>query len=152
MSLPADNLLRQKEIHGLYAATFARVFLLLAIGVVVYYSSLSQNLIYVHKSRNPKGAGIFGLILDVLILAALPLFWYFFLAEKPLPPAALTKTMYPFIWLLILIVQLFSLRPSMVFVIGLSAGLIQAGLLVFTYLDPNTKFSTSLLHIVLIHK
>ena len=163
MSLPADNLLRQKEIHGLYAATFARVFLLLAIGVVVYYSSLPQNLIYeicgtmlfvifvslimifkVHKSRNPKGAGIFGLILDVLILAGLPLFWYFFLAEKPLPPAALTKTMYPFIWLLILIVQLFSLRPSMVFVIGLSAGLIQAGLLVFTYFDPNTKFSTSL--------
>lgn len=166
MSVPADNLLLQKEIHGLYAASFARIFLLLSVGAVIYFSALPQTLIYeicgpmlfvafvsfimifrVHKTRKPKAAGIFGLVLDVIILAGLPLLWFFFLAEKPLPPAAITKTMYPFIWLLILIIQLFSLKPAMPFVIGLSAGIIQTGLLVFTYFAPETKFSTSLMEI-----
>ncbi len=166
MSVPADNLLLQKEIHGLYAASFARIFLLLSVGAVIYFSTLPQTLIYeicgpmlfvafvsfimifrVHKTRKPKAAGIFGLVLDVIILAGLPLLWFFFLAEKPLPPAAITKTMYPFIWLLILIIQLFSLKPAMPFVIGLSAGIIQTGLLVFTYFAPETKFSTSLMEI-----
>ena len=166
MSIPADNLLRQKEIHGLYAATFARVFLLLGIGAIVYFSALPQMLVYeicgpmlfvvlmslimifrVHKTRKSKAAGIFGLVLDVMILVALPFIWYFFLAEKPMPPAAVTKTMFPFIWLMILIIQLFSLKPYMPFVIGLSAGIIQAGMLVFTYFDSNTKFSTSLMEI-----
>lgn len=166
MAIPADDLLRQKEIHGLYAASFARIFLLLAIGFVVYFSSQPQitinvicgsilfivfislvMIIRVHKTRNAKAAGVIGLILDVLILAVIPLLWYFFLTEKPSSPAIITKTMFPFIWLLFLIIQLFSLKPAMPFVIGLSAGIIQAGLLVYTYLDPNTKFSTSLLKI-----
>ncbi len=166
MPIPADNLLRQKEIHGLYAASFARIFLLLGVSAIVYFSALPQTVVYeicgsmlfvvfvslimilkVHKSRKSKAAGIFGLVLDVIILAALPLLWYFFLAEKPMPPAAITKTMYPFIWLMILIIQLFSLRPAMPFVIGLSAGIIQIGLFVFTYFAPNTKFSTSLMEI-----
>ena len=166
MSIPADYLLLQKEIHGLYAATFARIFLLLGIGTVVYYSRLQQPIINeicgimgfaafvslimiykVHKTRKPKAVGILGLILDVIILATIPVLWYFFLAEKPLPSAAMTKTMYPFIWLLILIIQLFSLKPAMPFVIGLSAGIIQTGMLVYTYFDPATKFSTSLMEI-----
>ena len=110
MSIPADYLLLQKEIHGLYAATFARIFLLLGIGTVVYYSRLQQPIINeicgtlgfvafvslitiyrVHKTRKPKVVGIVGLILDVIILAAIPLLWYFFLSEKPLPSAAMTK-------------------------------------------------------------
>lgn len=166
MPVSAEYLLHQKEIHGFYVASFARIFLLCALGFVVYLSSIQQIIIYeicasitlvvlislvmiyrVHKTRNVKVAGVVGVIFDVLILAILPALWYFLLQEKPVPPAVLTKTMFPFVWLLVLLIQLFSLRPSMPFVIGFSAGFIQIAFLVFTYFDSTTKFSTSLLAI-----
>lgn len=164
MPIPATDLLRQKEIHGFYTASFARIFLLIAIGAVIYLSELPQINIYefcgfigfiafvsmlmivrVHKTRKVKAAGIIGVGFDVLILAAMPYVWYFLLLGKAVSPAALTKTVFPFVWVLVLIIQLFSLRPSMPLIIGLASGLIQIALLVFTYFDNSTRFSTSLL-------
>ena len=46
MPIPATDLLRQKEIHGFYTASFARIFLLIAIGAVIYLSELPQINIY----------------------------------------------------------------------------------------------------------
>lgn len=158
--------LKTKELYGLYCASSARVFLLVVVagaailtakttlqtvfalsfaGVVLGATVFAVNKI--KMAHDARWYGYLGSALDLALLAYMPYVWQSALGGSAIPFAYTTKTMFFFVSLLVLIINVLTLRPAYPLIIGIGSAVIHAVILVLARLDANTVFSTTLLDI-----
>lgn len=159
-----EQLLTRRECMGQYITASARIFLLIALGVAHIFSTQNRPeqicvaavlaactaftvfmLYNMKKTGEPTRAGIGGVVVDAIVLVYMPFVWYRALGGTAVSSAYLTKTMYPFISVLLISINVLTFKPLFPLATGISATVVQAAILFYVWLDADTHFSSSLL-------
>ena len=118
----------------------ATLSLLLAYGIVATVSAF-----LVKRRRHLGFAGLAGVGLDVIIIAALPVIWYASLGGTALPAGIALKTSVTLMALLLIALNALIMRPLYPVLVTTGALLIHVVLVVAAWKDPATEFTSSYL-------
>lgn len=157
----SDALLRERERLGVKTLTIVRglFVLIVVVSVTIIGASLFEkiataaigalvfgviliSLYFLARNRFVRLIGLVGCLLDVSVLALLPVVWYFSVGGPEVPPAYMLKTQVTPLVLVIVAVNALAIRPLYPLIAAAGGICIEAGLLTYVLLDPDTIISS----------
>jgi class 3 adenylate cyclase len=113
--------------------------------LAVYSIALVVSAVFLRRKRGRAAIALISVVLDILLLAALPFIWYVTLGASVNPGGILLKTSVTVFAFLFLVMSAFAMRPLYPALMTVGALLVHGLLLIFAMSDERTVFSTSYL-------
>lgn len=161
---PAADLLAQREVRALWISTFARCGLISIMAptawllgtamwdriatlllLTLYALVVVGSAYWLRRRRRIRSVGLAGVILDVLIVGALPFIWYTTMGGSEISTSVLLKSSVTVFSLLLIALNTLAMRPLYPALMTLGALLIHAVLFVLAWTDETSAFTTSYL-------
>lgn len=111
------------------------VFCLVLLGPILF------SLFLLSRSKAVGFIGIAGCLLDIVVLAILPVLWYVAVGGKDVPPAYMLKTQLTVVTLFVIAANTLAIRPLYPMLVAAGAVCIQIVLLLYILNDPRTVVS-----------
>ncbi len=157
----SEELLLERERQGVRTLTIMRGIFVLIVATSVWFigaSSLDRIatsvlallvlagvgicLFYLPRRANVVGIGLVGCMIDISIVAVLPVIWYFSVGGSSVPPAFMLKTQISILTLALVALNALALRPLYPIVVAVGGIGVHLTILTYVLRQPDTIISS----------
>ena len=159
--LPLEKLLLERERQGVRTLNIVRGIFVLVLMISVWglgaswfekitttifclvFLGLILLLLFLLSRRKTAGLiGVAGCLIDITVLATLPIIWYISVGGNDVPPAYMLKTQITVVTLVMIAANTLAIRPLYPILITVGGVCIHVVLLVYILKDPRTVISS----------